>query len=387
MRRRDRGNAFLATAIGGYLFARTRRARDAPGPRGDARPPERRRADERGTREALARSARAWETERAHVPVDLAAGTRDFRVALERGSPWTLGAAESAEAPNIEVRERCGRPRGTTSLSRGTASGCGVREDAPGKCRRNACSSLYKRKYPPRGVEVSKKAVATFFMTGAHTKRDVKKRKRQTVSFGGRATRATFPPASRERKKRRSRRWHEERRRGEKRADTRRAALTCEVSDVDVAAAEAVNVHALALIRASRLGTFPRLRASPPRPRPRARRDGILPVRGGERPERGGRERDVRGRHAQHPDAGGRAVRHRAEPPVGSYHGASASGPPPRASRRPARRESWFSFRTGATFFVFVLHERATTRRFSFIFARLSLRASLRASAFAFPDD
>lgn len=169
------GNAFLATVIGGYLFARTRRTRDAPGPRGDARPPERCRADERGTREALARSARAWETERAHVPVDLAAGTRDFRVALERGSPWTLGAAESAEAPNIEVRERCGRPRGTTSLSRGTASGCGVREDAPGKCRRNACSSLYKRKYPPRSVEVSKKAVATFFMTGAHTKRDVKK--------------------------------------------------------------------------------------------------------------------------------------------------------------------------------------------------------------------
>jgi len=53
---------------------------------------------------------------------------------------------------------------------------------------------------------------------------------------------------------------------------------------------------------------------------------------------------------------------------------------PPAASRGsrfgPARRFS-FSF----------LHERATTRRFSFIFARLSLRASLRASAFAFPDD
>ena len=193
------------------------------------------------------------------------------------------------------------------------------------------------------------------------------------MSFGGRAYRATFPPASRERQKRPSRRWHEERRRGEKRADTRRAALTCEVSDVDVAAAEAVNVHALALVRASRLGTFPRLRASPPRPRPRARRDGILPVRGGERPERGGRERDVRGRHAQHPDAGGRAVRHRAEPPVGSYHGTSASGPPPRASRRPARRESWFSFRTsGATFSVFVLARARDDARHQGVFCEKS---------------
>lgn len=203
------GNAaLLATAIGGYLFARTRRTRDAPGPRGDARPPERRRADERGTREALARSARAWETERAHVPVDLAAGTRDFRVALERGSPWTLGAAESAAAPNIEVRERRGRPRGTTSLSRGTASGCGVREDAPGKCRRNACSSLYKRKWKyPSKRRSFEKGVATFFMTGAHTKRDVKKRKKQTVSFGGRANARPFH-LHRANAKRRSRRWH-----------------------------------------------------------------------------------------------------------------------------------------------------------------------------------
>ena len=161
-------------------------------------------------------------------------------------------------------------------------------------------------------------------MTGAHTKRDVKKRKKQTVSFGGRANARPFHLHRANAKRRR---WHQERRRGEKRADTRRAALTCEVSDVDVAAAEAVNdnVRALALIRASRLGTFPRLRASPPRPRSRARRDGILPVRGGERPERGGRERDVRGRHAQRPDAAGRAVRYRAEPPVGSHHGASAS--------------------------------------------------------------
>lgn len=202
------GNAaFLATAIGGYLFARTRRTRDAPGPRGDARPPERRRADERGTREALARSARAWETERAHVPVDLAAGTRDFRVALERGSPWTLGAAESAAAPNIEVRERRGRSRGTTSLSRGTASGCGVREDAPGKCRRNACSSLYKAEMEI-SLEASKfrKRPTTFFMTGAHTKRDVKKRKKQTVSFGGRANARPFH-LHRANAKRRSRRW------------------------------------------------------------------------------------------------------------------------------------------------------------------------------------
>ena len=105
-------------------------------------------------REEVGRSGR--KRRRAHVPVDLAAGTRDFRVALDRGSPWTLGAAESAEAPNIEVRERCVRPRGTTSLSPGTASGCGVREDAPGKCRRWE-SDASGNEISPRSVEVSKK--------------------------------------------------------------------------------------------------------------------------------------------------------------------------------------------------------------------------------------
>jgi hypothetical protein len=197
------GNAaFLATAIGGYLFARTRRTRDAPGPRGDARPPERRRADERGTREALARSARAWETERAHVPVDLAAGTRDFRVALERGSPWTLGAAESAAAPNIEVRERRGRSRGTTSLSRGTASGCGVREDAPGKCRRNACSSLYKAEMEI-SLEASKfrKRPRDVFHDWCSYETRCKKAEKANCVVRRSRERATLPPASRERKK------------------------------------------------------------------------------------------------------------------------------------------------------------------------------------------
>jgi hypothetical protein len=54
-------------------------------------------------------------------------------------------------------------------------------------------------------LEASKfrKRPTTFFMTGAHTKRDLKKRKKQTVSFGGRANARPFhvPPASRERKK------------------------------------------------------------------------------------------------------------------------------------------------------------------------------------------
>jgi len=216
-------------------------------------------------------------------------------------------------------------------------------------------------------------------MTGAHTKRDVKKRKKQTVSFGGRANARPFHLHRANAKRRR---WHQERRRGEKRADTRRAALTCEVSDVDVAAAEAVNdnVRALALIRASRLGTLTRLRASPPRPRSRARRDGILPVRGGERPERGGRERDVRGRHAQRPDAAGRAVRYRAEPPVGSHHGASASATARARVSSPARRESWCSFRTGRRDVV-----RFGTRRFSFS-SRVSRRVA-RAPALPFPPE
>ena len=149
---------------------------------------------------------------------------------------------------------------------------------------------------------------------------------------------------------------------------------------MDVAAAEAVNVRALALIRASRLGTFPRLRASPPRPRSRARRDGILPVRGGERPERGGRERDVRGRHAKRPDAAGRAVRYRAEPPVGSHHGASAS-----ATAR-ARVSS------SSPPIVVVLVSDRKARRCSFWHATVfvSRRASLgasRAPALPFPPE
>lgn len=254
-------------------------------------------------------------------------------------------------------------------------------------------------KYPPPSskVEASKfrkrtKYRTNFHVTDAHTKRDVEKVTNKQKRPLSSARSASLPPAavfpfrvSEAGCEDDTKQRHDEE---EKRADTRRAALTREVSEVDVAAAETGYVRALGLVRAWRLGPFPRRRASPPRPRPRARRDGILPVRRGERPERGGRGRDVRGRHAQRPDAAGRALRHRAEPPVGTHHGASAGGTAPRvpSSRRPAPRRvvvlvsarASFLFRSGAR--ILVSHSNATGRRT--VFSRIRRR---RVSTFPDP--
>ena len=137
--------------------------------------------------------------------MDLAAGTRDFRVALERGSPWTLGAAESAEAPNIEVRERCVRPRGTTSLSLERRAGAAFvktrRASAVGWEYDASGNEISSSVLEGRSVEVSKKEKVQndFHVTDAHTKRDVEKvtnKQKRPVSFVGlrAARRFRLPP-------------------------------------------------------------------------------------------------------------------------------------------------------------------------------------------------
>ena len=89
-------------------------------------------------------------------------------------------------------------------LEPGTASGCGVREDAPGKCRRVGMRCEWKRNIllRPRSVEVSKKGKkyrTNFHVTDAHTKRDVEKvtnKQKRPLSFVGlrAARRFRLPP-------------------------------------------------------------------------------------------------------------------------------------------------------------------------------------------------
>jgi hypothetical protein len=88
-------------------------------------------------------------------------------------------------------------------LEPGTASGCGVREDAPGKCRRVECDAS-GNEISSSVLEASKfrkreKYRTNFHVTDAHTKRDVEKvtnKQKRPLSFVGlrAARRFRLPP-------------------------------------------------------------------------------------------------------------------------------------------------------------------------------------------------
>ena len=173
------GNAFLASASGGYFLARMRRTRDAPGSRGDARPPYRRRRGR--TRDA--RNVRASENEKSARTGGPSNG--DTRLQSCPGKGQSVDFGRSRESCGTE--HRSSREMWSTSRDDKLQPKSGERvwrsRRRAGQVPSSANAMQSRRKYPSkrRSCRVGPTCELTIFVTDAHTKCEVKKRKSDFV--------------------------------------------------------------------------------------------------------------------------------------------------------------------------------------------------------------
>lgn len=163
------GNAFLASASGGYFLARMRRTRDAPGSRGDARPPYRRRRGR--TRDA--RNVRASENEKGARTGGPSNG--DTRLQSCPGKGQSVDFGRSRESCGTE--HRSSREMWSTSRDDKLQPKSGERvwrsRRRAGQVPSSANAMPSRRKYPSKRRSFER--TEAIFVTDAHTKREVKK--------------------------------------------------------------------------------------------------------------------------------------------------------------------------------------------------------------------
>ena len=187
------GNAFLASASGGYFLARMRRTRDAPGSRGDARPPYRRRRGR--TRDA--RNVRASENEKSARTGGPSNG--DTRLQSCPGKGQSVDFGRSRESCGTE--HRSSREMWSTSRDDKLQPKSGERvwrsRRRAGQVPSSANAMPSRRKYPSKRRSFER--TEAIFVTDAHTKRDVEKvtnKQKRPLSFVGlrAARRFRLPP-------------------------------------------------------------------------------------------------------------------------------------------------------------------------------------------------